>query len=716
MHKKLLPNYLAPLFLGLLGFFLFCSHRLLDVSDIGWITAGDTAQQYLGWQLFRFSPWTNPLGLNPLFGHDLGNSIVYSDSIPLMAFLFKPFSEWLPSVFQYMGIWILACFLLQALLAWKLLSIFTSHFWLLLLGTGLLICSPIFLSRIGFHNNLCGHFLLLGAFILTFSRPTDSRHIRHTNIYLKHCLWLGLVTLAELTNFYFFIMIFGMWFGAWLDDMLYPENTINKMKMSLFLPIMLCVAGLVGWHSGYFVAGASISQGQYGISRINLLSPLDPQGWSYLLPNIPGAFSSAESFTYLGLGTILTLLLGIYCAFQSKQQLRLALARHRFFILILIGFTLFALTNQLELGPWHWHYPLPEVTLKIGTIARQSSRLFMPVVYFLSFVSIVLIIRTLKIKLAISFLLFFLCVQVIDTSAGWLPLRKSITQRQQPAFDNFLANPAWTKFPEQYQRILRIPAESFYANWEAFATYAWRHNMSTNSVYLARVDARKLDAMNAQFERAIATGQYDPHSLYIVDDEKVLPILMHLDASKDLFAKINGINVLAPGWKTCRTCPQVPAEMEIHSVIPPVILGQTIHFSRAGQGKYFLVGIGAWQIVGWGWSYPEAFGTWSEGKFAKIVMPLPEGAKTLALEMRALISPNLPQQTIGVYVDRKLQQTAVLTKDQGNLIEIALPPKAVDKDYVTIELRFSNQAKPKDLGLGDDIRDLAIGLVSGVVR
>jgi hypothetical protein len=365
----------------------------------------------------------------------------------------------------------------------------------------------------------------------------------------------------------------------------------------------------------------------------------------------------------------------------------------------------------------------------MANILRSCGRMFWPAYYLIVFASLYGVIKGYK-KYAWLILSIGLCIQIADTSAGWWAIHQKLKTDSQKVdiFTELLApmnDPFWNQAPAHYSSVVLVPVrnnpkQTYWEHggrWEKMAAYALQHQMATNSVYLARPpDQTKLNSALKKINNAIATGQYDPHSLYIVDDEKVLPILMHLDASKDLFAKINGVNVLAPGWKTCRTCPQVPAEMEIHSVIPPVILGQTIHFSRAGQGKYFLVGIGAWPIVGWGWSYPEAFGTWSEGKFAKIVMPLPEGAKTLTLEMRALISPSHPQQTVGVYVDRQLQQTAVLSKDQGNLIEIVLPPKAVDKDYVTIELRFNNQAKPKDLGLGDDIRDLAIGLVSGVVR
>ena len=46
--------------------------------------------------------------------------------------------------------------------------------------------------------------------------------------------------------------------------------------------------------------------------------------------------------------------------------------------------------------------------------------------------------------------------------------------------------------------------------------------------------------------------------------------------------------------------------------------------------------------------------------------------------------------------------------------KLNISPNTPKQDYVTIELRLPNKAKPKDLGLGDDTRELAIGLVKGV--
>jgi len=37
---------------------------------------------------------------------------VFFDSIPLLAFLFKPFTSLLPEPFQYFDLWLLACFIL----------------------------------------------------------------------------------------------------------------------------------------------------------------------------------------------------------------------------------------------------------------------------------------------------------------------------------------------------------------------------------------------------------------------------------------------------------------------------------------------------------------------------------------------------------------------------------------------------------------------------
>lgn len=104
----------VPLIIGIAAFFLLIGPRVLDPTNIAWLGASkDPANTYLGWAFFRQAGLSFPLGLNPLYGLGQSNSIVYSDSNPLLALLFKPFSQWLPVPFQYFGIWLLGCFVLQ---------------------------------------------------------------------------------------------------------------------------------------------------------------------------------------------------------------------------------------------------------------------------------------------------------------------------------------------------------------------------------------------------------------------------------------------------------------------------------------------------------------------------------------------------------------------------------------------------------------------------
>jgi len=64
----------TPIFFGLVLFFSIAGYQILKPTNILWITGEDPVQHYLGWALYRFSQWSQPLGLNPNFGLDNGAS------------------------------------------------------------------------------------------------------------------------------------------------------------------------------------------------------------------------------------------------------------------------------------------------------------------------------------------------------------------------------------------------------------------------------------------------------------------------------------------------------------------------------------------------------------------------------------------------------------------------------------------------------------------
>jgi hypothetical protein len=176
-------------------------------QNVAWLNGLDPIQHYIGWAFYRYGPWTFPVGLNPGYGMELSSSIVYTDSIPLLAILFKPFSALLPETFQYLGLWTLACFVFQAYFAGRLMSLITSDRLIVLLGSAFFVFAPPMLWRMGYHTALASHFLILAALYLNL-KPGSNHHIRN---------WSLVIVVASLVHFYILAMVMALWLADLLD-------------------------------------------------------------------------------------------------------------------------------------------------------------------------------------------------------------------------------------------------------------------------------------------------------------------------------------------------------------------------------------------------------------------------------------------------------------------------------------------------------------------
>ena len=107
----------------LILFFALCSFLLsagflglenLRFDEINWLLgSGDISNAQNGWTFFKNDSWHFPLGKNPNYGLDISNSIIFSDSIPILAFIFKIFKNFLSINFQYFSFWVFLCFFFQ---------------------------------------------------------------------------------------------------------------------------------------------------------------------------------------------------------------------------------------------------------------------------------------------------------------------------------------------------------------------------------------------------------------------------------------------------------------------------------------------------------------------------------------------------------------------------------------------------------------------------
>ena len=102
-------NQLVSLILVLIGFQICYGFGIINPSNINWLMSAyhDWGQHYLGWAYFQHEPWHFPLGHIDNFNYPAGTNVGYTDSIPLLAIIFKTFSFLLPDTFQYFGLWLL---------------------------------------------------------------------------------------------------------------------------------------------------------------------------------------------------------------------------------------------------------------------------------------------------------------------------------------------------------------------------------------------------------------------------------------------------------------------------------------------------------------------------------------------------------------------------------------------------------------------------------
>lgn len=111
--------------LGALCFIGIYGVDILNPTYDAWLLqGGDLTIHYIGWEFFRVSDWQFPIGLMDRICYPNSVSIIFTDSIPVLAVLFKLFSSFLPETFQYFGWWALLCFILQGVFSTNLIYLY----------------------------------------------------------------------------------------------------------------------------------------------------------------------------------------------------------------------------------------------------------------------------------------------------------------------------------------------------------------------------------------------------------------------------------------------------------------------------------------------------------------------------------------------------------------------------------------------------------------
>lgn len=537
IKKEHLIN-ISPVVLGVLAFLFVVGPRVLLPTNIAWLANGDPSQHFLGWQFFRNSPWQIPVGLNYNFGLDLKNSIVFTDSNPILAFIFKPLSPFLPKVFQYFGFWLLICFILQSWFGWKLATLISKNKLICLLSSGVFLFSPIFLNRLTVHLSLSGHFLVLAALYLSLRSNQGKRT----------CFWALTLSITALTHAYLLLMVLIIWASDLVNRLIKKNNSLSKSIIEFF--IILLITLILCWQAGYFsVSGGSVANG-YGIYRMNILSPFDPDNWSYVLQDIPGTQDRLESFNFIGTGVIILLLIGtisisgikVFSIFYYNLPL----------LFSVIGLFFFSLSNNIGFGPYNFTYPIRDSIYEIANIFRASARFFWPAYYLIFLTAIYLTVKFNGSKKATILLSAALIIQIADMSKTIISIHRTMMIPPSSKWESPLKDSFWEYAGKKYTKLRVIPLYNNFPSWNVLADYASSYGMATDAVYLARIDVKKVDLINSINAQMINSGDYSKDSLYIVSPDHVDQVKSHLK-TVDKLIKVDGFNVIAPNCEICET-------------------------------------------------------------------------------------------------------------------------------------------------------------------
>lgn len=495
MHKTaILKKYQWPMTGALLGALVFVALygvRVLDPTCVDWILnnpSPDPSQHYLGWAFFRNSTVRLPyLGANYSVIYPYRTSILFTDSIPLLALLGKLFSPILPARFQYFGWWGLLCYALQGGLAQAILARLggvrpgqTARAWASVAGAGVLVLFPALTVRMFAHTALAANWLVLLAIWLWLRGdallPTTRRA----------CLaWAGMGVLCAGIHLYYLPMV-----GIVLVGYAVRRGLQKRGVAAVLLPVVcFCAAALaelvlLGAFASNF---AGYSNGYLnGADLANLV--------------VPGLAASWEQNVYIGFGAVAALVLamvslGIACVRGKAAAVAGFFRRHRIWLIagavVLLLDAIAAMGNTITLGGVTLGtVPIPQILMDFWAMFSSCARLAWLAGMLLALLACGVVLRLWNGRVAVVLLAACALLQGYgqrdELAKRFATYHDDATYTDQTR----LTDPAWESLAES-GRFSHLAFVSFDFEHDEFwdlAAFAADHGWTSNSFYMGHMD------------------------------------------------------------------------------------------------------------------------------------------------------------------------------------------------------------------------------------
>lgn len=493
MNKQKLI-YLEAAILGALCFVAVYGIRILNPFYDDWLLGrGDLTQHYLGWCFFREDAWHFPFGLTRRLAYPDYSSVIYTDSIPLLAVFFKLLSPILPETFQYFGIWGLVCFMLQGFFAAKILSVFRLDRLPILTGSILFILSPMVIEKMFRHTALGGHWIILASIYLFICHGYLYKNVAKSSL-----LWGLIGAYTASVHMYFLPMCGAFLCGFVLCSLLKERRRCFKH----ILPGVWFSVGLIGctYLLGGFSTRAEAGSSDLGEFSFNLNGFFNSKGYSKVFPALTTYYDGQyEGFAYLGLGVMILIAIVILCLvkriFTRPYRGRNVIKRDRIMygivlLLISAGLTVLAASPEVTLGNRLLFVLTDSSTLThYWSMFRSTGRIIWPVWYLIVTGAVVANSKLLfgrKKYAAAAVLMFCTALQLFDLS-GKLKGQHN-TFAQEAVYESPLKSDIWQQLSENeaFEHIVWVSHNIDNNGIMHVAWYAYENGLTMNNYYFAR--------------------------------------------------------------------------------------------------------------------------------------------------------------------------------------------------------------------------------------
>ncbi len=414
---------------------------MLNVRYDNWLlVGGDLKQNYIGWKSFRESDWASLIGLHDTISYPEKISIIFTDSIPIMAIICKIISPILPYPFQYFGIWGLICFFLQAGLSAVITYKMTQRKVMSIIGAFFCVFCITFLQRMFTHTALAGHFLiLLGIYLwLCFDKGTS----------IKAIAWGGIGMLCASIHMYFLPMIGVLLCGSVIEQFINSK----KWKTLILIPAYSFSAVFTIFILGGFATSKSMigDGGSLGEYSANLNGLFNSQGVSNIIQGLHNFPNQYEGLCYLGAGVIFLAFLCIFPIiveiWENPKLLKKNMSRIISVAFVVLTLMVIAISPKVTFGQKIIvNLILPEYILNLWSTFYSTGRFMWPIMYLIFFAMLYALKRYYSYKQAMVLLLIGICLQYSDVTCN---------QRASTINFNTKVNSVYTTFNSENWKIL----------------------------------------------------------------------------------------------------------------------------------------------------------------------------------------------------------------------------------------------------------------------